>query len=392
LAIYLRQTREGVLSEWRERVARDPELTTAVVISRAQFIDSMPWVLDALEHSLQSDDGLLQARGAVEQRRSAAEHGTDRWQQGYDLRETIREWVHLQGCVLGVFERYAREHPGLEPEVMRRALETLVAFFGGSICESASRYTRLQQKEAASRVRELEEAAQTLRALDQQRAQLLRGAAHDLRGSVGVITNASAALARKEQDEETRAQLHRMLDRGLSASRALLTDLLDLGRLEAGQETLQLSQFDVAELLRELCDATRPLATERNLFLKGEGPGVLQVEGDAVKIRRIAQNLLLNGVKATQTGGVQVFWRESETEPEKRWVLRVEDTGPGFGSVDGGNAHTARTVTETNEGIGLSIVKRLCVLLDASLELQTRPAGGTAFRVGFPRQYPKPKS
>jgi signal transduction histidine kinase len=74
----------------------------------------------------------------------------------------------------------------------------------------------------------------------------------------------------------------------------------------------------------------RPLATDRGLFLESHGPTALQVEGDAVKTRRIAQNLLLNAIKYTEQGGVRVSWEEVTAGELERWVLSVQDTGPGF--------------------------------------------------------------
>jgi light-regulated signal transduction histidine kinase (bacteriophytochrome) len=83
-------------------------------------------------------------------------------------------------------------------------------------------------------------------------------------------------------------------------------------------------------MLQEFCDSIRPLAAERNLFLKAEGPGALPVIGDSVKILRIAQNLVLNALKVTEHGGVCVQWEERPSSGPPQWVLCVQDTGPGF--------------------------------------------------------------
>jgi signal transduction histidine kinase len=204
---------------------------------------------------------------------------------------------------------------------------------------------------------------------------------------------------------------------------------MDLARLEAGQEYRRVQKFDAAELLREFADNVRPLASERNLFLKAEGPETLSVDGDSVKILRIAQNLVLNALKVTQRGGIRVLWEERVDSGGQQWVLCVQDTGPGFqpqspsapleralrhatvesheldaraandgrASADIEPAETLKSQSRApapaipaGEGIGLSIVKRLCELLDASLELETAPGEGTTFRVVLPRVYPDP--
>jgi signal transduction histidine kinase len=426
VAAYIRQSRDEILAAWQDCVAADPELTTASSISHGQFTDSIPKVLDAFEHALRADDALRETQADLEQREGASEHGLHRWQQGYDLRETMREWAHLHRCILAQLESYTAQNPNLLPGVMQRAREALVRLCGEGACESAARYTRLQQAEAAGRMRDLEAAVRELRALERNRADILRQAAHDLRGSVGVITNATAVLARTTS-EEMRTNFYRILDRAIGSTQTLLSDLIDLTRLEAAQDTLQITAFDVSELLRDLSESLRAEATTRNLFFKAEGPESLHVRGDRVKLQRIVQNLVLNALKATTSGGVRVTWQAPEDPAGSRWLLTVQDTGPGLRGVNAtpltralreatDQAHeseapgehpesppplepaiapgqaTARpvAVTEHGEGIGLSIVKRLCELLGAGIELESEPEQGTVFRLSFPMDVPAP--
>ena len=414
LAAYIRRSRDRILTAWRDFVDRDPELTTASSISRAQFTDSIPRILDAFELALGADDALRETQADLEQREGASEHGLQRWQQGYDLRETMREWAHLHRCILAELEEYGAAHPELQTAVMRRAREALVGLCGDGACESASRYTRLQQAEAAGRMHDLELAVGQLRSLEKNRADLLRQAAHDLRGSVGVITNASAVLVRTASDG-MRQDFQKILERAIHSTQTLLTDLIELTRLEAGQDRLQVSSFDASELLRNLGESLRAEAAERGLFLKLEGPQTLSVTGDPVKVQRIAQNLVLNALKATTAGGVSISWQAPVKDA--RWTLCIEDTGPGLTGTHatpltdalteateqahaddpaGSSEHGAPRSMPGNksvasgEGIGLSIVKRLCELLGAAIELQSRPGHGTLFRLSFPAETPAP--
>jgi signal transduction histidine kinase len=217
-----------------------------------------------------------------------------------------------------------------------------------------------------------------------------------------------------------------MLKAGVQSLNMLLTDLMDQARLEAGHERRQITHFDVAARLKEFCDTTRPLAAEKNLFLVAKGPPSLMVEGDAEKIQRIVQNLVLNALKVTDEGGIKVTWEASDNPHRPQWALCVQDTGPGFerdsatplervlkratteaqevehrnlspkqtGSLQSDSAPTLASQSShsqgrlpSGEGIGLSIVKRLCEMLDASLELESSKGEGTTFRVIFPRRY-----
>ena len=421
LAQYLSAQRGSILRAWQRSVADDPQLTTSSSLSRAQFTDHIPQVLDAFERRLQAQDPVEKEVATEEQKTSAAEHGLHRWQQGYQQSETIREWGHLHYWVLSELEDYAQAHPQLDPQVMSVARRSLVRLCGEGVCESASSYERLQRTEAASRVRELEGALRHLRTLERQRAETWREAAHDLRGSVGVISNASTLIARDVDADPTRSQTYRMLERSVASVRALLSDLIDLARLEAGQEQRRVAPFDVAAMLRDFCETLRPLAVQRSLFLKADGPQNLEVEGDSVKVQRIVQNLVLNALSVTQQGGVRVSWGDREASGPQQWLLCVQDTGPGFSArsaaapleqalrqatadsheADAGTPAAATLRSQSaaggasdigGEGVGLSIVKRLCELLDASLELETAPGKGTTFRVVFPRAYVRPGS
>ena len=169
--------------------------------------------------------------------------------------------------------------------------------------------------------------------------------------------------------------------------------------------------------------ASPPAARQRRLFLHCSGPEGFGVDGDAVKIRRIAQNLVLNAVKYTRTGGVSVSWGDSAANDAKRWELCITDTGPGMQSRSAQplayaleKAHEQSPAAQQDaaiiaegapsqpmpisspageesaaqaggEGIGLSIVKRLCDMLDATIEMTSEQDVGTTFRILFPREY-----
>jgi len=198
-----------------------------------------------------------------------------------------------------------------------------------------------------------------------------------------------------------------MLNNNVEALHRLLDDVTDLARLHAGQEQRRVAPFDAADLLRRLCDDLRPVADARNLYLKAAGVATLPVEGDAIKVRRIAQNLLLNALKYTETGGVLVRWGDTVARDDGRWVLTIEDTGPGFHAGPGapligalsaepgatappGGDDTRPVQQSHGEGLGLAIVKRLSEILAATLEFESEPGKGTTVRVLVPMGYSPP--
>ena len=427
LANYLAERREIILIAWRRAVDGDPDLTTASTITRAQFVDHIPAVLDAFERRLSAHHPTERALAREEQKDSAAEHGLHRWQQGYDQPETMCEWGHLHLCLLEELERYQAHNPGVDPTAMQTARRELVRLCSEGVSASATRYAHMQQREAASRVRELESALAQLQALEQERAQAWREAAHDLRGRAHTIASASAVLIRDGVPEQHRTRFSEMLRLGVQSLNKLLGDLMDQARLEAGHERRQITHFDVASLLKEFADGTRAMAAEKGLFLVAKGDTPLMVDGDSAKIQRIVQNLVLNALKATEKGGVKITWEAAGNERRPQWALCVQDTGAGFKQssatplarvlkhatdeahiVEQRNVATSQSDPQADsaptlasqttstaphmpagEGIGLSIVKRLCEMLDASLELESSEGEGTTFRVMFPRRYPE---
>src|SRR5262249_27198296 len=106
--------------------------------------------------------------------------------------------------------------------------------------------------------------------------------------------------------------------------------LVELARLEAGRELRNLSPFDAAALVRDTCNMFQPGAVERRLFLRVDVPPALPVNGDHVKVQRIIQNLLLNALKYTEQGGIQVSVTSASSNVVPSWELQIQDTGVGM--------------------------------------------------------------
>ncbi|MEO6876819.1 MAG: sensor histidine kinase [Opitutaceae bacterium] len=424
LSVHLASRRAALLEAWHAAAGKDPVQTTISFLTRTEFNDHIPQLLDAFQRKLCARPGGSQAATA-DQDKSAQDvkHGLQRWQQGYQLSELMHEWGHLHLCVFEEIEAFASAHPEMSRVTLTVAHRELMSLINEGINKSAGQYSQLQRAEAAGHVQDLQRTLAQVNELERQRAALIRQAVHDLRGNVQSVSSAAEVLRTSGIAEEERVEFASLVQQGIEAVGTMVAELMELARLEAGLEQRELASFDVANLLEELCVTTRPVADARKLFLKTAGPATLMVEGDAVKVRRLVQNLLFNALKYTEQGGVTVSWAE---EKDRWWVI-VKDTGPGL--LDGPGAPIAARLTEatdsardaaeqaarqtgekptvlpapvggpvratrqhqrTGEGIGLSIVKRLSELLDASIELASSAATGTTFRVVFPRSYQAP--
>ena len=417
LADLLVARRDLLLSAWRSAVEADAALTTGNALPRSQLNDHIPTLLQSFD---------LQLRGTVESAApdDAKAHGLHRWQQGFGLEEVSRELGHLNESVVESIEACAYLQPAPTPAALAQARRVWARVFSDTVSTSTSQYVKLQQLEAANYVEELEAALRALRSLERERAAVWQQAAHDLRGNLGVVANVAAGLGFPNLDGLGRDNFMRMLERNMQALHKLLDDFTCLARLQGGQEQRRLATVDVAALLTEMGGDLRFLASAQDLSFDLIGEPTFSVEGDPVKIQRVVQNLVLNAIRYTETGGVKVSWGPAGQDDPERWILEVEDTGPGYApsaasdvfevlqvATENSDVMDARADTEApttpaisapgaasarspanesahGEGIGLSIVKRLCELLDATIAVESKTTG-TRFRILLPIRYPQ---
>lgn len=382
-------------------------------MSREEFNNLLPLLLDLLEQRL------LGQPLKTDPIQTATEHGLHRWQKAHTLLETMQELHHLAQILYAQIKAFQELFPQTETGLLLEAHRQVAQLMSETIQGSLQKADELQRLEAVSRAATLQQAVDQMQAISRQRGDLLRTSSHDLRGGFGIISSAAYLLQTEGLDQEERAQFMDMLSRNLGNVKTMLDKLMDLSRLEAGVDPLQLEQVDVAGLLNELVRSAQAMATERGLVLSAAGPDVLVVETDRVKLQRVVQNLLLNALTYTSTGFVSVSW---SNEGNTRWVCSVQDSGAGLPDnltsvlasqlkpvveptstvaleearpvavrpsgdqqLPDGSALAAKANPITKgEGIGLHIVKRLSELLQATLEIETSSDRGTLVRLRMP--------
>jgi signal transduction histidine kinase len=426
VSAFLKSRRKLILLAWRSAAEADPEQTTVRALTRGQFNDHIPEVLDAFERKLCARPGGVEAASAsLDKKAEEVKHGLHRWQQGYRLHELMREWGHLQLCLFEELETFAATHPEVSRETITGANRQMITLVNEAIAESAAQFERMQRAEASGQLGDLKEALVSVNEIERRRAALIHQAVHDLNSNVFSVSVAANLLGATDVAEAERVEFAALLKHGVKGVTVMLGDLMDLARLEAGQESREITVFDAAALAVEVCEGNQPFARGRNLFLETHGAARLSVEGDRGKVRRLLQNLLSNALKYTEWGGVIVSWGAEK----ESWWLMVKDTGPGLlagpgapmvvglqeatasaresdekvAAKTGQTSHVLKPSADgpepmrpshqqPGEGIGLSIVKRLCELLDASLEMASSAETGTTFRVVLPRQYQETRS
>ena len=181
---------------------------------------------------------------------------------------------------------------------------------------------------------------------------------------------------------------------------ALINNMLDLSKIEAGKMDLYLEEFDLAEVLDEAVNAVLPLLERGgNTFIRRVPSGLGTVRLDRMKFRQVLLNLLSNAAKFTSAGRIELEvtrGRADGAEGEagaQVLVLRVSDTGIGmspeqikriFEEFAQGSAATTRRYGGT--GLGLAITRSFCQLMRGDIEVASSLGEGSVFTVRLPAQ------
>lgn len=233
-------------------------------------------------------------------------------------------------------------------------------------------------------------ARQQAEAAGENRVRLLTMISHDVRTPLGGIMSVFQALERSplDPDQARLVQLGRRAGRTLTA---LVTDILDVARADAGRITLQPATFPIAQCIADVVDINRDAAQARalNITLSGVETLPAHLIGDQVRIEQLVGNLVGNAIAYTARGGVAVraAWLPESPRP---LVIEVIDTGPGIDPAQVPHLFNAFSLApragnrSAGLGLGLHICHRLVALMEGTIAYRPAEGGGSAFRVELP--------
>ena len=253
-------------------------------------------------------------------------------------------------------------------------------------------------KEMESRISErtieLAEAMESARSADQLKSAFLATMSHELRTPLNSIIGFTGILVQElpgPLNAEQKKQLG-MIQNSARHLLALINDVLDISKIEAGQLDLVFSSFDLVSSVNETVDLIRPMADKKNLQVVTVLPdSPVQVYLDKRRFEQILMNLVNNAVKFTEKGTVRVF---CECEGEN-CSLSVEDTGIGIPAESIGSLFKPFQQLDTGlarkhegTGLGLSICKKLIEMMNGNIGVESIPGKGSVFTIRF-RKDPK---
>ena len=309
------------------------------------------------------------------------------WPSAADYAEVSR----LVGPALARGEAVAVERTGRRKDgstflarTHGRAIDPVRPTEGGTVWIVEDVTERRQFEQALARARDDAEAA------NRAKSAFLANTSHELRTPL----NGMIGLARMARSTELSESLRRQyLDQIADSAQALagiISDILDLSKIEAGKLLLETAPFDLAELLVALEHSHQTLATARGLALRLDIDDSLRgaVTGDALRVRQIVTNFITNAIKFTEAGQVRLHARRLDAA---RVRIEISDTGPGiapealdtlFKPFTQGDQSTTRRFGGT--GLGLSICRELATLMGGQVGVDSQPGQGSHFWVVLP--------
>ena len=239
-------------------------------------------------------------------------------------------------------------------------------------------------------VTELARAREAAESASRAKSAFLASTSHEIRTPLNAILGLAYLLERGQLKEQERQQVRQIAQAG-KALLALVNDVLDISKIEAGQLELETMDFDLRALVEEeaalLGAGMKDKPVELRMTIDDDVPAT--VRGDPTRLRQVLANLLSNALKFTLQGSVSVHLARGALLPWMR--LEVSDTGIGiepqvqdrlFKPFEQGDASTARRFG--GSGLGLAITAQLVHLMGGNIALDSTPGTGSTFTVNLP--------
>lgn len=240
---------------------------------------------------------------------------------------------------------------------------------------------------------ELDEKAESLRRSDQVKSRFLSDMSHEFRTPVNSILALTRLLDDGVSTADARKQVS-LIRRAAEDLESLVSDLLDLAKIEAGKIEIRPAEFEVATLFSAVRGMLRPLLLNRSLSMVFEEPEALVMYTDQGKVSQILRNFISNALKYTESGEIRVTAQVMPDGTNVRFC--VADTGIGIDPEDQERIFEEFTQLDNplqakskGTGLGLPLTRKLASLLGGTVGVKSTPRVGSTFWAEIPIRYAK---
>jgi signal transduction histidine kinase len=226
------------------------------------------------------------------------------------------------------------------------------------------------------------------------KSQFLANMSHEFRTPLNAILGYTSMLLKGVTGELTPHQRRNLerVDSNAHHLLAIINDILDISRIEAGKMPLTVSRFDLKDLVAEVLAEVEPIISQSRLAVTSEqAADVPPLKTDRQKVKQIVINFLTNAIKFTPQGSVEV--RTEYVAARDQIAVVVADTGIGISPADRDRifedfrqADNSPTREYTGAGLGLAICRRLAGMLDSTITLDSEVGRGSTFTLFVPRE------
>ena len=249
-------------------------------------------------------------------------------------------------------------------------------------------YMGIQRDISARKEREkkLREAKRKAEVANQAKSDFIANMSHEIRTPLNSIVGFSELLLESETDKTKKDKLSTIVNSGQHL-KAIIDDILDFSRIEAGEVELEIVQFSLSQVLKDIKQMFSVRVKNLDFELTIDSGVPQQVRGDKYRVNQIIINLVSNAFKFTSEGKISLECKYKKG----RIVITVSDTGIGipdqkqeqiFSAFKQGDSSITRKYGGT--GLGLAIVKRLVELMEGTISFESEVGQGTTFRVELP--------
>jgi GAF domain-containing protein/CheY-like chemotaxis protein len=242
---------------------------------------------------------------------------------------------------------------------------------------------------------EIQDKSRQLEEASKHKSRFLASMSHELRTPLNAIIGVTEMLLEDARDFKRDDELE-PLDRVLRAARhllALINDILDLSKIEAGRMELHLESFPLVPAIEDVAKTVEPMATSNaNRTVIDCSPDLGAIHADQTRFRQALLNLASNANKFTENGTVTIAARAQQLDGREWITIAVTDTGIGmteeqmgrlFQEFSQADASTSRKYGGT--GLGLAISRHFCRLMGGDITVESKPGEGSTFTIRLPR-------